>query len=416
MPIPFVEGGSYDVTVLAHPASPLELCSVSNGSGTNILANVIDVTVSCAPDSPPVANAGYYSNTTTMSGFFQNSTAFLNASGSSDDSGTIISYNWVTGASGCSFVNNGIATPSGTTLTCTFDSSLYQAVRLISLVVTVSDGRNPSVTSPYVNVYIFNPAYTFVKAGGTSVGLDPDYPAGSIQTAIDYASSYGRSSVAVQNGTYNMSSANAIVMRPGISARGGYYGAWTGRGAYQSMSTIVNHTYSTSGMWANTVYFNGSGFLADTEFMGFTIIGPTGPYTRMFYINGGGPSIKYNYIRSTANTTTSYYGIYCLNCSSRMEGNLIDIDRLRGIYLEGTSTTAKIYNNMIRVAYGSGIFIYNTGTSRQRIVNNTIINTYGMNSSAASAVYVSSTSTYNLLMNNILYGYTGYLRVRIPVQ
>ncbi len=398
-----VEGGSYSVTVLNHPTSPLELCTVTNGTGTNILANVINVSVSCSPDNAPVANAGYYSNTSTFSGFFQSGTAFLNASGSTDDSGIIVSYTWLTSATGCTFGNNGLYTPTGTTITCTFDSATYQAVRLISVAVRVSDGRNAAVTSPYVNVYIFNPAYTFVKAGGTGAGLDPDYPAGSIQTAIDYANSYSRSNVAVQNGTYNVSSSTAITMRPGISVRGGYYSAWTSRSAYQTTATILNHTYSTVGVWAYTVFMSGTTFTSATEFMGFTINAPVGPYTRIFYIKDGAPTVKYNYIRSTSTGTTSIYGIYCANCTSTIEGNLIDMNRFYGILLSGNSQ-AKVYNNMVRIGYGYSLYITGTGTNWQRIVNNTIINTYSVNS---IAVYISSSSSYTLMMNNIIYAHYG---------
>ena len=46
---PVVAGKPYNVTVLTHPSSPTQLCSVTNGSGTMGSANVTNVNVSCTP-------------------------------------------------------------------------------------------------------------------------------------------------------------------------------------------------------------------------------------------------------------------------------------------------------------------------------------------------------------------------------
>jgi hypothetical protein len=52
------ENGSYDVTVLTNPLTPSQTCTVSNGSATNIAADVVDVSVTC------VDNVSYYINVT----------------------------------------------------------------------------------------------------------------------------------------------------------------------------------------------------------------------------------------------------------------------------------------------------------------------------------------------------------------
>ena len=41
------DGSDYSVTVLTHPNSPNQTCSVSNGSGSIASVNIVDVNVTC---------------------------------------------------------------------------------------------------------------------------------------------------------------------------------------------------------------------------------------------------------------------------------------------------------------------------------------------------------------------------------
>ena len=52
---PLDDGSSYSVTVLTQPTSPIQTCSVSNGSGTLAGADVTNVAVDCV-DEPPVVD------------------------------------------------------------------------------------------------------------------------------------------------------------------------------------------------------------------------------------------------------------------------------------------------------------------------------------------------------------------------
>jgi hypothetical protein len=47
-PSTVVSGGSYNVTVLTHPTSPLQICTVNNGSGSNVSRNITSVTITCS--------------------------------------------------------------------------------------------------------------------------------------------------------------------------------------------------------------------------------------------------------------------------------------------------------------------------------------------------------------------------------
>jgi uncharacterized delta-60 repeat protein len=49
-------GGRYDVRVVTQPNNPIQVCTVSKGSGTLINANVVDVSVDCA--TPPPTTSG----------------------------------------------------------------------------------------------------------------------------------------------------------------------------------------------------------------------------------------------------------------------------------------------------------------------------------------------------------------------
>ncbi|HEY8517316.1 MAG TPA: Calx-beta domain-containing protein [Candidatus Binatia bacterium] len=52
LPYDFLEGASYQVRVATQPTSPLQVCSVTNGSGTVGTANVVDVVVTCDTPAP----------------------------------------------------------------------------------------------------------------------------------------------------------------------------------------------------------------------------------------------------------------------------------------------------------------------------------------------------------------------------
>src|SRR5262249_7641416 len=54
-PTPVTANGSYAVTVTTQPAG--QLCTVSNGSGTGVTANVSNVTVSCSADTYTVSGS-----------------------------------------------------------------------------------------------------------------------------------------------------------------------------------------------------------------------------------------------------------------------------------------------------------------------------------------------------------------------
>ena len=52
------DGSAYDVKVATQPATPSQSCAVSSGSGNVAGANVVDVTVTCAPSCAPTCDDG----------------------------------------------------------------------------------------------------------------------------------------------------------------------------------------------------------------------------------------------------------------------------------------------------------------------------------------------------------------------
>jgi len=402
-----VQGGSYTVTVSTQP-SALLLCSVSNGSGSNVQANITNVLVTCNTDNPPVANAGAYS------GYYQNNTLFLNASASTDD-GLVSSFFWSTTAANCTFTNNNSTSGTNTYINCSFDTTIYQAVQYISVNVRVTDNRGQQTTSGYVGFYIFNPQFVFVTPTGTGTGLDPNNPAGSIQTGVTNASSYGKTFVAVQYGTYTVTSSYVANMVAGVSVIGRYYSTFTGR--YSRTSTLQStvHQNYTAGT-AYGFYFNGTSFTNTTIIDGIEIrrIQPTlVQYFYGFYINGGSPVIRDNIVR---NQSSSYgYGVFCSSCSSLIERNLIDQESYTtvattGVYVT-TAAAPNINNNMIRNTYGYGVYIYNTTTNEVMVINNTIINNNATNTFANSGVFLhaatTGSNTYTSIVNNLIYAMYG---------
>ncbi len=53
--LPINVGNTYDVTIWAQPESPLQICSVTNGTGTVVDANVIDVNIECILTLPAMS-------------------------------------------------------------------------------------------------------------------------------------------------------------------------------------------------------------------------------------------------------------------------------------------------------------------------------------------------------------------------
>ncbi|MDH5720600.1 MAG: hypothetical protein OEZ13_08255 [Spirochaetia bacterium] len=402
------EGASYSVTVGTHPSGPLQLCSVSNGSGIMGTTDVTNVTVNCVADNAPTASISkYYGGS-----YDPNGNSYMVYVGGSSDDGGIASYTYYTSTSSCKWSNNSTSY-SGTyyyspAMTCTFDSTTYQSVIYVGVKVRVYDNRGQYTDSGYIYFYVYNNDYTFVKPGGTSsYGTDPDSPAGTMQNGVNGANSNGRHFVAVQSGTYTTGTADqyGVEMVAGISLLGNYNSTYSGR-TIRSAATILDFKY-TGAATGYAIYMSGSAYTSSTSVQGINIYTYTYNNRRAIYINGGSPLIQYNYIYEKYSTSSySTYGIYCSSCTSKIEANLIDIENGYGIYI--TNTGPDIYNNIIRCDMRNPLVIFYTGTNWVDVINNTFINTYTSKSWIGAAVRMYGTSTSNVsrvrFYNNILYG------------
>jgi len=401
-------GSTYNVTVKTHPSTPLQLCTVGFGTGTAV-GNVTNVTVTCGTDNPPVAGiAKYYGGV-----YDADLSSYMATATSSTDDGGIASYQFFSSLATCVWTSTGTTSTVASTfayspqIDCTFDTANGEVVINVGIMVRVTDNRGQFTNSSYLYVPVFNTAAVYVKQGGiSSTGTDPDSPCGDIQVCVTSASTYARIYVAVQSGTYTTAAATAVTMIPGISVAGNYNTSWTSR-VLKANTTILDHTNTGTG---SAIAFNmtGATFTNVTVISGITIQQQTYGRRYGFYIDGGAPTIRDNYIIQVqpGGYTQETWAIYCVSCTSLVEKNWIDLERGYGIMVYNTS--AHVLNNVVRVDYGNAMYVNGTGTNWMYIVNNSFLNTYNVaGNSLSAAMRIFGASTYTVVMNNIFYGYYG---------
>ena len=149
---PVIVNGSYNVTVATQPAG--EVCTVSNGSGAGVTANISDVTVTCSTDT--------YSISGSVSGLAAGAQLVLKDNG----------------ADALAITANGLftfVTPAA------YDSSYAVTVSAQppGATCTVSNGTGAGITSNISNVSVTCASNTFA-VGGTVSGL-----AGGEQVTLD---------------------------------------------------------------------------------------------------------------------------------------------------------------------------------------------------------------------------------------
>lgn len=426
IPTSLTNGSNWVVQVRKHPTGP-KLCTVTNGSGTNISANVTTVAINCVNDNPPTPTV----SGAITSGYSQGGSYFLAGTYTDDSTNTTnyptyssnytYSYLWQTSTSGCTVTG---ATYSVAALNCSW--GVDQAARVVSVRVGFSDGRNVMSYSSYTNVKVYNPSFTFASPTGSTTsgaGLDPDAPA-ALQTAIYTASSAGRSKVAALAGTYNLANSIGIYMSNGVSVYGRYVSGTNWETRYNKLSyaltsgaqSKLNHTFSTTSTWAYVVYFS-SAITSATTLDGFVIMGATGPWAmgiRAYLANN--VTIQNNYIimPQTGLGTSYNYGVYNYGSGIKFQKNVMDVAQGSGyyVYLGHATTANRIHNNAIRVAQGYPIYVAATGGNSVQVYNNSLANTYGIKDASAVGVMLYGTSATNepyntLIYNNIMYARYG---------
>lgn len=137
------EDGSYNVTVLTQPAS--QVCTVGNGSGTHVAANVTNVTINCATATFPIGGA--------ISGL--------------NDSGLVLQNN---GSDNLSVLSGATSFEFATSVAFSGSYNVTVLSQPTGLTCTVNDGSGSNVTAAVTDIDISCSTDTF-DIGGSISGL-----------------------------------------------------------------------------------------------------------------------------------------------------------------------------------------------------------------------------------------------------
>jgi len=189
---PVAWGDGYDVTIVADPSSPTQVCSVSGGNGT--VGGTVMAYVSC--NTAPVANAG-----PAQPSVAKRSTTTLDGTGSQDADGDSLSYAWSQTAGTTMTLSSATAakptfTSPGTSGPLTFALVVHDAfggtstassvnLTVVNQIPTANAGSNQTV----------KPTTTVTLHGNTSSDADGDSltyswtPAGTNPAVVSLSSS-----------------------------------------------------------------------------------------------------------------------------------------------------------------------------------------------------------------------------------
>lgn len=147
-PTPVPHGGAYDVTVTTQPNTPAQTCTVTNGSGTGVTADVANIQVNCTTNSYAVGG--------TVSGLSGTGLTLQNNFGNDLSVGANGSFTFTqTVTSGSNYIVRVIKEPTNPSQTCTVsnDAGLVADAAVTNIVVTCAPWTKQLGTSGYDGVY-----------------------------------------------------------------------------------------------------------------------------------------------------------------------------------------------------------------------------------------------------------------------
>lgn len=248
--------------------------------------------------------------------------------------------------------------------------------------------------SPIFKMALFDKDVIYVNlssAASSEVG-NQGAPFKTIQPALNFASTNGKSKVYVSKGSYP----GTIQLMPNVTLQGGYDASanWT-RNISANTTTISNNTLPSV-----VICTLSSGTTSGID--GFTIQNTLAiASTYGIKCEGAAPNISNNSIQSTV--SQGHYGIYLFQSDANLSGNTIAITNpgafnSTGIHLDTSSP--KIANNSITMAAGTtnyGIFVSNS--SAPSITGNFID---GGSGSASNIGIQDLSGSTTLISNNVI--------------
>jgi len=301
-PTTLIKSDQYTVSVLTQPTSPIQVCSITNASGTIATENIDNISITCATQQYTVG--GTVTDLTGSGLVLQNNgddNLTINASGA---------FTFATPIDDLTAFSVSVLTPP---------NSPAQPCRISNNQGTIvgENATDVAITcSPDFYVSIDN-----VHASDSGTGTQSE-PFISIKAAIDYTSSFsGSMSIHIAEGSYDSdnTSANQVVMAEGISMYGGYSAVdWSLRNP-SLYPSILSHTSNED---SDQTILVGTGITDTTIIDGFTINGPDSLQSHAIYVDTSSPTISNNIINGYEGGDNTH-GIYVKSGSPIISNNTI---------------------------------------------------------------------------------------------